>query len=68
MSLVIMFSSYAQEQLTITTYYPSPSGAYNQLMTNTLGVGDNDADGNIDSGDAPDPTSRPGDVWIGGSV
>ncbi|MCX5709755.1 MAG: hypothetical protein NT088_03385 [Candidatus Omnitrophica bacterium] len=27
------------EQLTFTTYYPSPYGSYNQLQTNALAVG-----------------------------
>jgi hypothetical protein len=57
--------SFAQESLTITTYYPSPYGSYNQLQTNTLGVGDNDGDGGLDSGDVP---STAGDVWVAGKV
>lgn len=35
--------SFSQEQLTITTYYPSPYGSYRDLkVTNTLEVGDVD--------------------------
>lgn len=58
----------ADEQLTITTYYPSPYGSYNQLQTNSLGIGDNDNDGSLDSGDVPNPATDPGGVWIKGSV
>jgi hypothetical protein len=30
---------FAQEQVTITTYFPAPFGVYNQLRTNMLAVG-----------------------------
>lgn len=53
------------ETITITTYYPSPYGVYNQLQTNSFGVGDNDGDGGLDSDDVP---STAGDVWIKGNV
>jgi len=53
------------EDFTITTYYPSPYGSYNQLQTNSLGVGDNNNSGGLDSGDVP-PTA--GDVWIKGEI
>lgn len=53
------------EDITITTYYPSPYGSYNQLQTNSLGVGDNDGDGTLDSGDVP---TTAGNVWIKGKV
>ncbi len=56
----------AQEQVTITTYYPSPYGVYNQMVTKTLGVGDTDGDSDIDANDAPDPATDPGDVWVAG--
>ncbi len=55
----------SDETLTITTYYPSPYGVYNQLQTNSLGVGDNDGDSKLDSGDVP---ATAGDVWIKGNV
>lgn len=58
-------SSFAQENIAITTYYPSPSGAYNRLQTNTLGVGDNDNDGQLTDNDIP---ATRGDVWIKGKV
>jgi hypothetical protein len=74
--LLILVFSYApcfsqsrlEDKITITTYYPSPYGSYNQLQTNTLGVGDNDGDGGLDSGDVPNPTTNPGEVWIKGNV
>ncbi len=59
---------FAEESITITTYYPSPYGVYNQLQTNTLGVGDNNGDGALDSGDVPNPLTNSGDVWIKGQV
>jgi hypothetical protein len=40
-SILILFIftiSFAQEQITITTYYPSPAGSYNELGTNKLAV------------------------------
>lgn len=33
--------AYAEESLTITTYYPSPQGSYKTLKTKRLAVGDN---------------------------
>ena len=56
------------EQITLTTYYPAPYGVYNQMLTNTLGVGDNNGSGTLDSNDVPDPSTNPGDVWIAGNV
>lgn len=66
----IPFYVFSQDTITITTYYPSPVGAYQQLMTNTLGVGDNDGSNSITSADAPDPAvvAQQGDVWIAGDV
>ena len=57
--------AYADDTLTITTYYPSPYGVYNRLQTNSLGVGDNNSNGMLDSGDVP---TTAGDVWIKGKV
>lgn len=38
---VLLISSFVcAEELTITTYYPSPYGSYNELSTNRLRVGD----------------------------
>lgn len=31
--------SFAQESLTITTYYPSPYGSYNELRANQMSIG-----------------------------
>jgi len=44
---------FAQETYTITTYYPSPYGSYNQLQTNRLAVGDTNNSGGLDAGDQP---------------
>ena len=43
----------AEESITITTYYPSPYGSYNELQTNKLAVGDVDNSGGLDAGDQP---------------
>ncbi|MDD5476744.1 MAG: tail fiber domain-containing protein [Candidatus Omnitrophica bacterium] len=69
-SAILLFSTIvsAAEEITITTYYPSPYGSYNQLQSKTLGVGDNNGNGVLDSGDVPDPIAHPGDVWIKGKV
>ncbi|MFA4992556.1 MAG: tail fiber domain-containing protein [Candidatus Omnitrophota bacterium] len=56
---------FAQESITITTYYPSPYGSYNALQTSRLGVGDNNADGNLTSADVP---TTNGDAWFRGNV
>ena len=61
----LTFSYAAEENLTITTYYPSPYGSYNSLQVNMLGVGNNDGLVGLTSGDVPTTT---GDVWISGKV
>ncbi len=43
-----------EEKLTITTYYPSPYGVYNELQANRIAVGDTDESGGIDAADQPD--------------
>jgi hypothetical protein len=53
------------EEVTITTYYPSPYGSYNSLFTDKLGVGDNNGDTQYTSADVPTTT---GEVWIKGKV
>jgi len=53
------------EDITITTYYPSPYGSYNALQVDRLGVGDNNNNGVPDAGDVPATT---GYVWIKGLV
>jgi len=57
---------FSQETFTLTTYYPAPFGIYQRLVTNALGVGDNNSSGSIDAGDAPDPANpnQQGQVWI----
>lgn len=42
-----------EEKLTITTYYPSPVGVYNQLQTKRIVIGDVNNDGQINSADVP---------------
>ncbi|MFA5100475.1 MAG: hypothetical protein WC547_06305 [Candidatus Omnitrophota bacterium] len=42
------------EKLTITTYYPSPTGVYNHLQSNRMTVGDFNNDNLINSNDLPD--------------
>ncbi|UCC95552.1 MAG: hypothetical protein JSW40_02080 [Candidatus Omnitrophota bacterium] len=66
----LTITALSQEELTLTTYYPAPYGVYNQLVTQTFGVGDNDPtpQPGLDSNDAPDPDTNPGDVWIAGEV
>jgi len=64
-ALFIFSSVYAEETLTITTYYPSPYGSYNSIFTDKLGVGDNNSDGNHTSADVP---ATSGDTWIAGKV
>jgi len=56
---------FAEEKITITTYYPSPYGSYNQLQADKFGVGDNNSDGSFTSSDVP---TTSGDVWIKGNV
>lgn len=72
--LVFIFAASAltetSDTLTISTYYPSPYGVYNRLQTNSLGVGDNNGNGTLDSEDVPPVVSGAanGDVWIAGKV
>ena len=53
------------EEITITTYYPSPYGSYNALQADKFGVGDNNGDDSLTAADLPVNT---GEVWINGSV
>ncbi|MCM8823232.1 MAG: hypothetical protein NC822_00960, partial [Candidatus Omnitrophica bacterium] len=57
--------AFAQETITITTYYPAPLGVYNRLEAQSLGVGDNNNDGIVNTNDVP---PNAGDVWIRGNV
>ena len=63
--LVIFAPVIFAEEITITTYYPSPYGSYSSLQTDKLGVGDNNSDGFFTAVDVPTTT---GDVWIKGNV
>jgi hypothetical protein len=53
------------EDITITTYYPSPYGTYNYLQADKLGVGDTNGDLSFTSADVP---TTSGQVWISGFV
>ncbi len=65
-----VFSLFGQEgeTITITTFYPSPMGVYNRLVSRTFGVGDLNRDGQISEVDSPDPATNAGDLWVAGNV
>ena len=50
-----------EESITVTTYYPSPYGVYNQLQTNRMAVGDTNGDGQLTALDLP---NRDGDIRL----
>lgn len=52
---------FADETLTITSYYPSPYGSYSQLQSNQLSVGDTNGDSQMTSADLPNNT---GDIRL----
>lgn len=64
----ICFYTFSQETVTITTYYPSPAGIYNRIVTMSMGVGDTNSSGALDAADAPDPVMDPGSIWIAGNL
>jgi len=49
--LLLLPSVASAEDMTITTYYPSPNGAYDALSVKRLSVGDTNSDGNINASD-----------------
>lgn len=56
MGIILGFGSsscFAEESITITSYYPSPYGVYNELQTNKFAVGDTDGSGGLGAGDQP---------------
>jgi hypothetical protein len=55
----------AEDYITITTYYPSPYGAYNKLQSNKLAVGDTNADSELNSSDLP---SADGQIYAARSI
>jgi len=57
--LLLSISAFSQENIILTTYYPAPFGVYSQLVTQTLGVGDNDGSKNVNAGDGPSITTNP---------
>lgn len=50
---LLFLISFSQQQFTITTYYPSPVGIYNELMVKKMSVGDTNKDGDVNSFDLP---------------
>lgn len=47
-----LYYAYAEEAITITTYYPSPYGSYNELaVASRQAIGDLNGDGKVDSAD-----------------
>ncbi len=50
--LALPVTSFAEE-ITITTYYPSPYGSYNELQANKMAVGDTNGDSKLTSADLP---------------
>ncbi len=60
---VLFCSSFilAGEEITITTYYPSPYGIYNHLQANRIAVGDTSGDGFLTDSDIP---TRDGDIRL----
>jgi len=47
-------SAFSQENITITTYYPSPAGVYSELLvSNRMAVGDTNGDGVVNGLDLP---------------
>jgi len=63
--LVICTPIVFAEEITVTTYYPSPYGSYSSLFADKLGVGDTNGDTLYNSSDIPTTT---GQVWISGNV
>ena len=59
--LVLLAPVLFAEDVTITTYYPSPYGEYDQLGTNRLAVGDTNNDGTLNAADQP---NRDGDIRL----
>ncbi len=65
---IISLPIFAQEAITLTTYYPAPFGVYQRMVTNTLG--DTNSNGGIDANDGPNPdfAGQEGDVWVAGDL
>ena len=61
LGLCVVFPCLAQEEIRVTTYYPSPHGSYNELQSQRMAVGDTDDDGDLTSADLP---NRDGDIRI----
>jgi len=48
---ILLYNSAKAEDITITTYYPSPNGSYDALIAKRFSVGDVNADGSINASD-----------------
>lgn len=48
---LIIPSVFAQESITISTYYPAPAGVFNQLLAEYMAIGDVSGDGQINAED-----------------
>lgn len=69
--LALLAFAFPEETLTITTYYPSPYGSYNELtVANREAIGDVNVDGGVDSSDLAVDSSGPlpGSLTVAGSV
>jgi hypothetical protein len=74
LSLGLCFAE--EESLTITTYYPSPYGSYNELQSNKVAIGDTNDDGQLTADDQPStdgnirlkPQSGSPDDWSSGEI
>jgi len=49
--LLFVYRPASAEDMTITTYYPSPNGTYDGLVAKRLSVGDINADGSVNASD-----------------
>jgi hypothetical protein len=53
------------EDITITTYYPSPNGIYDQLLAGKMAVGDMNGDGSLNASDIP---TTSGNLFVKGTI
>lgn len=61
-SSAAFLSVLAQENITITTYYPSPAGVFNELLANQVAIGDVNGDGQINNLDLAHTIDANGNV------
>lgn len=66
MSLLFLLSAVSRaEEITVTTYYPSPNGSYDSLLSDKMAVGDTNADGNLNFSDIPTVGGR---LFVRGTI